>query len=171
MPVPMKSSACELSQLLITVEALRSKPLLQVGKQVVVTQSVIRTVRRVVKQLPVETVQQCSSESSYMQTCIIVEEHYTGCQHSIPFILNGSMQFFSILQYASDILVAHHMHLTISTPFLSSKKVTIGFLLGRHLLNLFSLFGKYVHIHCFDFSSVSTFTNETQVSSPITCTI
>jgi hypothetical protein len=62
--------------------------------------------------------------------------------------------FFSVLQYASDIMVTHHMHLTISTPFLSSEKVTIGFLVGKHLLNLFSLFGECVHIHCFDFSSV-----------------
>jgi hypothetical protein len=39
---------------LIIVEALWSQPVLQVGKQVVVARSEIRTVRRVVKQLPVK---------------------------------------------------------------------------------------------------------------------
>jgi hypothetical protein len=35
-------------------------------------------------------------------------------------------------------------------------------------LNFFNLFGKCVCIHCFDYSLVSSFTNETQVSSPVT---
>jgi hypothetical protein len=33
------------------------------------------------------------------------------------------------------------------------------------------LFGERVCIHCFDCSLVSTFTNETQVSAPVTCTM
>jgi hypothetical protein len=33
------------------------------------------------------------------------------------------------------------------------------------------MFGEYVCIHCFDCSLISTFTNETQVSSPVTHTI
>jgi hypothetical protein len=72
-------------QLLIIVEALWSQQLLQVGKQVVVAQSEIRAVR----QLPVEMLQQCSSASSCIQTRIAMEEHYIGCQHSTPFVLNG----------------------------------------------------------------------------------
>jgi hypothetical protein len=43
---------------------------LEVGKQVVVARSEIRSLRRVVKQLPVEMLQQC-----------------TGCQHSMHFVL------------------------------------------------------------------------------------
>jgi hypothetical protein len=35
-------------------------------------------------------------------------------------------------------------------------------------LNLFSLF-ECVCIHCFDCSLVTTFTNETQILSPVTC--
>jgi hypothetical protein len=72
---------------------LSSHTILHVGKQVVVTRSEIRAVRGVVKWLPVEMLQQCSSVSSCMWTCIVMEEHHTGCQHSMPFGLNGTMQF------------------------------------------------------------------------------
>jgi hypothetical protein len=41
--------------------------------------------------------QQCSSASSCMRTCIVMEEHYIGCQHSMPFILNGPVHFFLVL--------------------------------------------------------------------------
>jgi hypothetical protein len=60
------------SQLLIVVEALWSQPVLQVGKQVVVARSEIRAIRMVVKQLPVEMLQQCSSASSCMRTRIAI---------------------------------------------------------------------------------------------------
>jgi hypothetical protein len=67
----MKSAACELKHVLppsinssLLLKHFDPKPLLQVGKQVVVAQSEIRVVRRVVKQLPVETLQQYSSASS-----------------------------------------------------------------------------------------------------------
>jgi hypothetical protein len=75
---------------------LWSKPILQVGKQVVVARSEIRAVRRVVRQLPVEMLQQCSSANSCMQTHIVMEEYYkyTACQHSMPFVLNGPTQVF-----------------------------------------------------------------------------
>jgi hypothetical protein len=61
---------------------------------VVVAQSEIRAVRRVVKQLPVEMLQHCLSVSSCMQMHIIIEQHYIGSQHSMAFVLNGLMQFF-----------------------------------------------------------------------------
>jgi hypothetical protein len=61
---------------------------------VVVVQSEMRAVRRVVKQLPVEMLQQCLSASSCMRMCSVMEELYTVCQHSTPFILNGPVQFF-----------------------------------------------------------------------------
>jgi hypothetical protein len=38
--------------------------------------------------------QQCLSVNSCMRTCIVMEEHYIGCQHSMSFVLNGLMQFF-----------------------------------------------------------------------------
>jgi hypothetical protein len=80
-------------QLIIIVKLLWSQPVLQVGKQVVVAQSEIRAVRKVVKQLPVEMFQQCSSVGSCMWTCIVMEEHCTVCQHSMPFFLNGATWF------------------------------------------------------------------------------
>jgi hypothetical protein len=57
------------------------------------------------------------------------------------------------------------MNSTVSTPFLSQKTVAIGFL-ADVCLNFFGLVGE--RVHCFDCSLVLTFTNETQVSSPVT---
>jgi hypothetical protein len=65
---------------------------------VVVVGSEIKAVRRVVKHLPVEMFQQCSSASSCMQTRIVMEECYIRCQHFTPFVLNGSMQFFLVFR-------------------------------------------------------------------------
>jgi hypothetical protein len=99
-----------------------------------------------------------------------MEEHYTRHQHSKPFVLNDPMQFFfSILQYTSDVIVAIcSLDSTISTPFLSQKTGVISFLADNICLNIFGFFGESVCIHCYDCSLVSTFTNETQVSLPVT---
>jgi hypothetical protein len=71
-------------------------------------------------------------------------------------------QFFSVLQYTSDVIVAHCcMNSTISIPFLSQKTVAISFLANSVCLNFFGLFGEYVCSHCFDYSLVATFTSET----------
>jgi hypothetical protein len=71
--------------------------------------------------------------------------------------------------YISDIIVVPCcMNSTISTPFLSQKMVAIRLLASRRLFNLYNLFGERVCIHCFGCSLVSTFTNETQVSSSVT---
>jgi uncharacterized Fe-S cluster protein YjdI len=66
---------------------------------VVLAQSEIGAVRRVVQQLPVEVLQQCSSASSCMQMHIIIERLNTVCQHSMDFVLNGPTQLFSVSQY------------------------------------------------------------------------
>jgi hypothetical protein len=50
----------------------------------------------VVRQLPVEMLQQCLGVSSCMLTYIVMEEHYTTCQHSTPLVLNGPTQFFLV---------------------------------------------------------------------------
>jgi hypothetical protein len=88
MPVSKRSAICELSHALTPSinSSLLIPPVLQVGKQVEGDRSEIRAVRRVVKQLALEMLQQCSSESNCMGTSIVMEEHYTGCQHSIPFV-------------------------------------------------------------------------------------
>jgi hypothetical protein len=65
MPVSKKSATCELTPVLdtfdhlIIFEVMWSQPVLEVGKQVVVPRSEIRALRRVVKQFPVEVLQQC----------------------------------------------------------------------------------------------------------------
>jgi hypothetical protein len=63
------------------------------------------------------------------------------------------------------------MNSTITTHFLSQKTVAISFLSDDICLNFFGLFGECVGIHRFDCSLVSTFTNETHVSSPVTRTM
>jgi hypothetical protein len=40
--------------------------------------------------------QQCSGASNCMRMCVVMEEHYTACQHSPPFVLNDPMQFLSV---------------------------------------------------------------------------
>jgi hypothetical protein len=50
--------------------------------------------RYVIKQLQDEMFQQGWSVSSCMGTHNAMEEHYTGCQHSMPFVLNGPTQLF-----------------------------------------------------------------------------
>jgi hypothetical protein len=45
--------------------------------------------------------QECWSARSYthMQMCIVIEEQYTGCQHSTTSVLNGwPYAIFSVLQ-------------------------------------------------------------------------
>jgi hypothetical protein len=54
---------------------------------------------------PVEMLKQSSSVSSCMRMHIVMEEHHTECQHSMPFGLNGTMQFFFFFT------VLHAIHL------------------------------------------------------------
>jgi hypothetical protein len=127
----------------------------------------ISAVNRVVKQLPVEMLQQCLSANSCMRTRIVMEEHYTGCQHSMSLILNGPTHFFSVFQYTSDVIVVPCMNSTISTLLLSQKTAVISFIADNVCLNFLGLLCECVCIHCFDCSSVSIFTKETQASSPV----
>jgi hypothetical protein len=63
-----------------------------------------------------------------------MEVHYTGCQHSTPFDLNGSTQFFSILQYTSVVIVVSCCLNSTISAFLSQKTVAVSFLAGRQRL-------------------------------------
>jgi hypothetical protein len=144
---------------------------LEVGKQAAVAQSEIRAVRRLVKQLPVGILQHSSNVSSCMRTRIVMNEHYTACQHSTLFVLNGPTQFFSVSQCTYDVTVVPCcMDSTISTPFLSQKRVAISFQ-ADVCLDCFGLSGECVCIHCYDRSLVSTFTNKIHVLSPATSTM
>jgi hypothetical protein len=84
-------------------------------------------------------------------------------------VLHG---FFSVLQYTSGIIVAHcWMNSNISTSFLSFPRKQLLSASGRCLFKLFSLFDECLCIHCSDYSLVTLFRNETQVSSPVTHTM
>jgi hypothetical protein len=98
---------------------------------VVVARSEIRALKRVVKQLPVELLQQSSSASSCMRTRIVMEEDYTVCQHSTPFVLNVLTHLHSVSQYTSDVIVVpSYMNSTVTTPFLSHETV-VGYLADK----------------------------------------
>jgi hypothetical protein len=51
-----------------------------------------------------------------MRTRIVMQERYTGCQHSTPFVLNGPKQFFlafaiQLWRYFGPLLHEfHHQH-------------------------------------------------------------
>jgi hypothetical protein len=64
-----------------------------VGKPTLVARSEIGVVRRVVKQLSVEMLQQLSSTSTCNRARIVMEEHYNVCQHSTPIFRNILMHF------------------------------------------------------------------------------
>jgi hypothetical protein len=114
----------------------------------------IMAVRRVVKQVPVEILQQYFSPRSYVWMCIVMEQHYTRCQHSMPLFLKASMQFFSDSQYTSNtIMILYCIDSTISTPSLSQKTVEISFLADKVCLNFLGLLGECVCIQFFHCSS------------------
>jgi hypothetical protein len=122
---------------------------------------------------PVETLQKCSSASSCMQMRIVMEEHYTRCQHSTPLVLNGQ-HYAGFLVFCNTLLTLWSLVAWIPPSALlycPRKQLPSAFWQADVCLNLFGLFGKCMCIHCFDCSLVSTFTNETQVSSTVICTI
>jgi hypothetical protein len=108
---------------------------------VVLARREIGALSRVVQQLPVKMLQQCSSASSCMRMRMVMEEHYvyTACQHITPFFLNDRTQFFIVSQYSYLVIVVPCcVSSTISTPFLSQNIVAISFMAGRQCL--FKLF-------------------------------
>jgi hypothetical protein len=141
----MKSATCELSHVLtpsinslLLKCCLWSKPVLLVGKQVAVIWCDIRAVWRVVKQLPAEKLQQCSSASSCMCTHNVMEEHSPDV--SIPGLLFWMVlsTYFSVSQHTADVtVISCCMNSTISSPFLFQKTAAISFLADKVCLNLF----------------------------------
>jgi hypothetical protein len=98
-----------LHQLLIITEALWYQPVLQVRKQVLVARGEIRAVRRWSNNSQLK----CSSS---VRVCIVIDEHYTGCQNSTLFVHNGPTKFFQCLEihfwrYCGPLLHEfHHQH-------------------------------------------------------------
>jgi hypothetical protein len=87
--------------------------------------------------------QQSSSASNCtrMRTRIVMEEKYTVCQHSKPFVLNGrpySVFLVFRIKYTSDVIVVPCcVNSTISTFFISQKTVVTHQLSGRQMFVLF----------------------------------
>jgi hypothetical protein len=134
-----------------------------------------RAASRVVKQLPAEMLQQCSHASSYMWMHIVMEEHYsyTICQHFC--FAFCSEWLYAVFLVFCNILLTLLWSLVVRIPpsaLFSVPENSCHQLSGRQAgnvcLNFFALFGECVCVHCFDCSLVSTFANETQVSSPVT---
>jgi hypothetical protein len=85
------------------------------------------------------------------------------------FCSERSYTVFLVLQYTSDISVALVVWI-LPSELLSCprKQMPSAFWQADIIcLNFFDLFGECACIHCFDCSLISTFTNETQVSSPV----
>jgi hypothetical protein len=153
----------------IITEALWATSVLQVGKQVVVARSEIRSLRRLVKQLQVEILHQCLSASGSMQTYIVIEEHYTGCQHFTPFFLNGPMPFF-FLVFCNTLVMLLWSHVVWIPPsaYFSVPENSCHQLSGRQRLFKLFQFVCWMCVHPLLWQLISAFTNETQVSSFVT---
>jgi lipid-A-disaccharide synthase-like uncharacterized protein len=158
-----------LDQLLVIIEELWSQPVLQVGKQVVVTQSKVRAVRRAVKQLLVEMFQQCSSVSSCMRTC----SHGGALHQMLAFHAFCSEWPYAVfLVFCNILLTLVRFFVAWIPPSENRKQLPSAFWHAHNVCpNFFSFFGEHVFIHCFDCSLVSTFTNKTYISSPVTRTV
>jgi hypothetical protein len=135
---------------LIIAEALWSQTA-QVGKQVVVARTELRAVRRMVRILQVEKLQQSSASScTHMRTrVVIMEEHYTGCQHSASCDLNSSVQFFycfysTLLTLLWSLIAWIAPSAVLSCPRKESPSAD----------NFSGLFGECACIHYFDWSLV-----------------
>jgi hypothetical protein len=133
--VSKTSAACEPSHVLtpsinftLLLKHFFSKQVLQVGKQVVLARIGIRAVKEGVQTTSRWNSPGVLSASSCMWTRIFMMEHYTGCQHSTPFVLNDPRHFVSVSQYTSDVIVAPCCtNSIISIPFLSQKKLLSAF--------------------------------------------
>jgi hypothetical protein len=116
--------------------------------------------------------QPCLSMSSCVWMCIVMEKHYTGCQYSSPFVQNGwPCAVFLVFPNTLLMLLWSRVAWIPPSAHLSSprKQLSSAFCQADIVcLNFFSLFGDCVCIHCFDYTLISTFTNETQVSSAVT---
>lgn len=146
-------------QLLITVDGQWSHTVLQVGK-VADARNEGRAASRTVKQLPVETFQQCSFRSScYGQT---LSRSYTAPDFSnlSLFVPNGHRQFVSVFRNTFlSLLFCLAVWIPLSTLHLFCSKNICHLLYGRRLFNLIDSFCESRCIHCFDCYLVSIFTN------------
>jgi hypothetical protein len=101
-----------------------------------------------------------------------MKEHYTVCQHSTPFVLNGWPYAVFLVFLNTLLMLLRSLVAWIPSSALLScprKQLPSAFWQADNIcLNFFGLFGECVCIHCFDCSLIATFTNETQASSSVT---
>jgi uncharacterized membrane protein len=81
----------------------------------------MRAVSGMVKQLSVWMIQMLLSASSCIWTCIVMEKHYTGCQHSMTsfwMILSSFLLCFAIhlWRYCCSLLHRFHHEHSFSIP-------------------------------------------------------
>jgi hypothetical protein len=105
---------------------------------------------RVVKQHPVEMLQQCSSANSYTVCGSALSWRNTTPYVSIPRLLfwMSLRSYISVSQYISDvIMVPCCINSAISTPFLSQKTDAISFLASRQRVFKFLGFFLWTCVH------------------------
>jgi hypothetical protein len=127
--------------------------------------SEIRPVRRVVKQLPVEMLQQCSSASSCSRCTLSWRSTPpdVGIPHFFFWMAVRSILLFHSTLVTSRVVVPCYMNCTFSTPLVSQEAVAISCLADTIcLFNFFGLCGECVCvcIFYFDHYLVSAFTSE-----------
>jgi hypothetical protein len=100
-----------------------------------------------------------------MGTSIVMEEHYTGCQHSIPFVWMALCSFLVFRNtlltllwfFAAWPLPASTSTSSSSSSVFSCPRNSSHYLSGWRLFKLSRLAGECVFIHCFDCSLVNIF--------------
>jgi hypothetical protein len=134
--------------------------ILQVGKQVVVARSEIRVVRRALKQLPVEMLQQC--EQLYADAhCHGGALHRMSAFHALcsewPYSVFLVFRNILLTLFGPLLHEFRHQH-SFSCP---GKQIPSAFWQADNLcLNFFGFFGECMCIRCFDCPLFSAFTNE-----------
>jgi hypothetical protein len=91
--------------------------------------------------------QQCLSMSSCTRMHTVMKEHYTVCQHSMPFVLNGPTQFFLVFRSTLPTLLWSLVAWIPPSALLSypRKQVQSAFWQADISLNFFGFSGECVH--------------------------
>jgi hypothetical protein len=84
-----------------------------------------------------------------------MEEYYTGCQHSTPFVMNGPKQILVFRNTILMLLLSLFAGIPPSALLSCHKKTVAISFLADVCLNFFGLFGECMCIHCFGYSLVS----------------
>jgi hypothetical protein len=75
-------------ELFVGVEALGSQPDLHLGEEMVMAWRQVQTVRRVIRNPPVEELDYSICVSRGVGLCVVVQENDAFSEHSVPFVLD-----------------------------------------------------------------------------------